>query len=192
MIIGSCFSGQGKHHIERGIVCQDASAFGFIGGSWYIGLTADGVGSCSKSDIGSKTAVETAKEVCIKGFPSDGDEAAILALMRTAFNTAMRSIEDIAEKNGDPLSLYDTTLDLFIWNGSRKLYYGHSGDGGIFVLETDGRYSEITSVQEGRDASSVVPLREGNHAWVFGVYEGDMAVAAAFTDSIRDNRVPPL
>ncbi|MCR4646748.1 MAG: protein phosphatase 2C domain-containing protein [Oscillospiraceae bacterium] len=192
MVLGSCYSLQGRSHKVTGTVCQDASVVKQIKGDWTVMAIADGVGSAPKSDIGSKTAVEVASDLCVKAFPIDGDDKAILALLRTSFNCAMREIVRIAEENGDELSYYDTTLDIVIFNGSSKLYFGHCGDGGIFVLNADGDYAEITTVQEGEEASSVIPLRNGNATWAFGVYEDEIAVVAAFTDGIRDKIVSPL
>lgn len=190
MILASFHSGQGKSHIKHNTPCQDASLIKRITGTWHVMATADGVGSCRKADIGSVVAVETAVSVCINGFPIDGSDDGILALLRTAFNAALRRIEAIADENNDPLDIYDTTLDVVIYNGYGKLYYGHSGDGGIFVLGADGIYKEITTVQEGEDANSVVPLRAGNAAWDFGTYRDSIGVVAAFTDGIRDKLVP--
>lgn len=192
MILGACYSFQGKSHKTSGTVCQDASCVKEIVGDWTVMAIADGVGSCPKSDIGSKTAVETATSLCLKAFPFDGDEQSILSLMRTAFNYAMREIIRIAKENNEDVAHYDTTLDLVIFNGSNKLYYGHSGDGGIYVLNSSGIYTEITNVQEGEEASSVMPLRSGNAFWEFGVYEDEIAVVASFTDGIRDKLTPPM
>ena len=192
MVIGSCYSFQGKAHILKNIACQDASRVEEIVGDWTVMATADGVGSCPKSDIGSKTAVNTAVQLCLKAFPFDGNDEAILSLLRTAFNGAMREITKVAKDAGDELYNYDTTLDIVIFNGSTKVYYGHCGDGGIFVLNSDGDYNEITSVQEGAEANSVVPLRNGNASWKFGIYEDEIAVVAAFTDGIRDKISSPL
>ncbi len=192
MVLGSCYSFQGKSHKVSDTVCQDASIVKEIVGDWTVMAIADGVGSCTKSDIGSKIAVETASELCVQAFPVDGNEKAILSLMQTAFNHAMRKIAKTAKENQDDVSDYDTTLDLVIFNGSNKLYYGHCGDGGIYVLNSSGVYTEITEVQEGEEASSVVPLRNGNTSWKFGVFEDEIAVVAAFTDGIRDKLTSPL
>ncbi len=192
MILGSNYSFRGKAHKVTNTVCQDASIVKVIVGDWTVMATADGVGSCPKSDIGSKTAVETASELCVNAFPIDGNDEAILALLRTAFNSAMRAISQKAKEAGEDIALYDTTLDVVIFNGSSKLYYGHCGDGGIFILNGDGDYKEITTVQEGEEASSVIPLRSGNGSWEFGIYEDEIAVVASFTDGIRDKLSSPL
>ncbi len=193
MLIGSCYSFQGKSHKLRGdIPCQDASLVRDIIGEWKVLCTADGLGSCANSARGAKVAVQAASELCVNAFPLDGHPQAILAMLQTAFNYANRAIAVAAEADGNAVESYDTTLDVVIWNGSNKVYYGHSGDGGIFVLTREGRYAEITTPQEGEEAASVCPLRCGNAEWAFGVYEGDAAIVASFTDGIRDQLTPPL
>lgn len=186
MVLGSCYSFQGKSHKISNTVCQDASLVKEIVGDWTVMATADGVGTCSKADVGAKTAVEVATSLCVEAFPLDGNDKAIISVLRTAFNRAMRAIYQIAKENDEDITNYDTTLDIVIFNGTNKLYYGHVGDGGIYVLNGDGKYTEITSVQEGEEASSVCPLRIGNESWEFGIYEAEIAVVAIFTDGIRD------
>ena len=193
MILCTSFSLQGKSHIKSGTPCQDASMTAGIIGDWTVIISADGVGSCPKSDIGSKTAVETAVQVCKDCFPPDGDEEGLLALLRTAFNAAYNKICRIAAENKDDVFEYETTLDVAIFNGADKVYYGHSGDGGIFVLNGDREYHEITKVQEGEEANSVSPLFSGNKVWEFGVYEDyKIATVACFTDGIRDKLSPQM
>ena len=61
MLIGFCFSTQGKSHEEKNLPCQDYSttlhAIDKLGREWAIAAVADGVGSCSNSQYGSETAV---------------------------------------------------------------------------------------------------------------------------------------
>ena len=193
MILCTSFSLQGKSHIKSETPCQDASITAGIIGDWTVIISADGVGSCAKSDIGAKTAVETALQICQDCFPPDGEEKGLLAMLRTAFNGAYNKICRIAAEHNDDVFQYETTLDVALFNGSDKIYYGHSGDGGIFVLNGDREYHEITKVQEGEEANSVSPLFSGNKVWDFGVYEDyKISAVACFTDGIRDKLSPQM
>ena len=192
MILYGCDSIQGKSHKINNTVCQDACAQACIMGNWIVSATADGVGSCRLSDIGSRIAVDTVVKVCTSYFPIDGDDEAIIALIRTSFNAALIRIYEKSVEDDEDFDLYNTTLDVVIFNGSGKVYYGHCGDGGIYTLSSDGSYKEITTVQEGEEANSVKPLRCGNKVWEFGIEEGDIAAVASFTDGIRDKLSPPI
>lgn len=192
MIIATKYSIQGSSHVKGNVPCQDASIVKDIIGNWVLMATADGVGSCKNSAIGSDIAVNAAADIITDSFPEDGSDDGITALIRTAFNHAMHKIVKRAEEDKQSVESYDTTLDVVIFNGGRKLYYGHCGDGGIFVLNGKGEYKEITKVQEGEESNSVKPLRTGNKEWEIGIYEDDeIGVIASFTDGIRDKLSPP-
>ena len=192
MILYGCNSIQGKIHKTNNIECQDACAQACIIGDWIVSFSADGVSSKRLSYYGAWIAVNEGLKVCVDYFPVDGNDEAILALLRTAFNAALSKIYEKSVEDNEDFDLYDTTLDGVIFNGSGKVYYGHCGDGGIYTLSSDGSYKEITTVQEGEEANSVKPLRCGNKVWEFGIEEGDIAVVASFTDGIRDKLSPPI
>ena len=51
---------KGRAHIEQGKPCQDYCQVKRINRNWIVAGIADGVGSASKAEIGSKIAVESA------------------------------------------------------------------------------------------------------------------------------------
>lgn len=56
---------KGKNHEKLNVVNQDAVIYECIGEDFVLGVS-DGVGSCSKADVGSMKAVEACKEVFMK------------------------------------------------------------------------------------------------------------------------------
>ena len=147
MIIDYGFSITGKSHADIGTCCQDNHKIKRLDNGWIIAAVADGVGSAAKSEIGSKIAVETVVSMCEEYMPWDYSLISIKSMMRTAYNYAFKQIVREAEKNGDPIEDYDTTLTMVIYDG-HKIIYGHSGDGAIIGLNTFGDYIPITTPQK--------------------------------------------
>lgn len=151
------YSLQGKNHITRGLPCQDSNKIAELRNGWFVAAIADGVGSAERSQEGAQTAVDTVVDFCRRYMPLDSDETNIISMLRTAFHAAMIAIYEIAEKENHSIESYDTTLSVVIFNGI-QLVYGHSGDGGIIVLDTWGNIVSITDQQKGSDGISVIPL----------------------------------
>ena len=172
MVLNYGFSITGKSHLKRNIVCQDSHKIKKMDNGWVIAAVADGVGSAENSHIGSKIAVETVVTFCEECMPYDYNVISIKSMMRTAYNYALKCIYREAEKTGNPVESYDTTLTMVIYDGHR-IIYGHSGDGAILGLTQYGNYVEITSPQKGADLVSVLPLRAGYTQWVIDSYEED-------------------
>lgn len=185
MIIDYGFSITGKSHADIGTCCQDNHKIKRLDNGWIIAAVADGVGSAAKSEIGSKIAVETVVSMCEEYMPWDYSLISIKSMMRTAYNYAFKQIVREAEKNGDPIEDYDTTLTMVIYDG-HKIIYGHSGDGAIIGLNTFGDYIPITTPQKGPDKVSVIPLRAGYTSWVIDSYDEELAAVLLMTDGTLD------
>lgn len=185
MVFDYAFSMVGKSHIEKGICCQDNHKVKRLENGWYIGAIADGVGSAKNSQIGSKIATETVVEMCDELMPWDYNTISIKSMMRTAYNYAYKKIMREAEKTGNPIESYDTTLSMVIYDG-HKIIYGHSGDGAIIGMNSFGNFVEITKPQKGPDGVTVVPLRAGYTQWKIDTYEEDLAAVLLVTDGMRD------
>jgi serine/threonine protein phosphatase PrpC len=169
-------------------VCQDSHLVVETPQGWLISAVADGVGSASKSDAGSKTAVEQSVGYLRQNIGEKWCQDQLQLLLKSAFRHALDSIIAIADD--ESLSSYDTTLTVALYNGS-QVVFGHSGDGGIVVLKNDGLYDKITEEQKGDEAASVHPLRF-EHCWVFDHSEDDIAAFALMTDGILDCFCPSL
>lgn len=191
MIFSYGYSLMGKSHIETNTPCQDSHFIEELENGWVLAGVADGVGSAKNSKEGSQLAVRSLLEFCKNNFPLEADGQGILALIRTGYSHAYKKVLQEAERKDQPLESFDTTLSLAIYNGSR-LYYGHSGDGGIIGLDIYGNYKPITKAQKGEDGISVLPLRSGPRIWEISSYEEDLAGVILVTDGILDILCPYL
>jgi len=191
MIFEYGFSVVGKSHIKKGTGCQDSHCIRKLENGWVIAAVADGVGSAKNSHIGSKIAAQTVVEFCDECMPWDYNLISIKSMMRTAYNFAYKLILREAQKSGEPIESYDTTLTMVIYDGHR-IIYGHSGDGAIIGLNTFGNYVAITRPQKGADGVSVIPLRSGYTQWVIDSYDEDLAAVILVTDGMLETICPYL
>lgn len=185
MLFDYGFSLIGKSHIAKGTCCQDKHKIKKLGNGWHIAAIADGVGSAVNSQIGSKIATETVVEMCEELMPWDYNTISIKSMMRTVYNYAFKRIMNEAEKTGNPIESYDTTLSMVIYDG-HKIIYGHSGDGAIIGMNSFGNFVEITKPQKGPDGVTVIPLRSGYTQWKIDTYEEELAAVLLVTDGMRD------
>jgi uncharacterized protein YpmB len=176
---------RGESHISEGTECQDANKFISCGNGWIVAAVADGVGSAKNSAKGSRIAVDTAVTFVAENMPLSYRENGIKRAIYLGFNAAFKQIMNQAEREHQDLESYDTTLSLVVFNGV-NLYYGHSGDGGIFGLTNTGRYVEITKPVKGQDGITVVPLRHGEDTWFIDAYREDLTSVLLVTDGMRD------
>ncbi len=181
----------GKSHQVSGLPCQDNHSIIRADNGWVIAAVADGVGSAERSGRGSRIAAETAAGFCARYLPWDESVIGIKSMLRTAFNHAFKCILREAEKTGNPVESYDTTLSVAVFDG-HQLIYGHSGDGGIIGLSVSGEYLPITHPQKGADGISVIPLRAGYTRWMIDRYDGELAGVLLLTDGMLDIITPAL
>ena len=179
------FSLVGKDHLYTGTPCQDYSDIIYLQNGWTIAAVADGVGSALRSDEGSKIAVTSALSFCSENFPTSIDAKNILAMLLLSFHRAFGKIRIHAENELADLEDFDTTLTVVCFYKG-MLFYGHCGDGGIFVVNRFGEASEVTIPQKGDDPSSVIPLRSGPEHWVFDQHSENVPVVLLATDGVRD------
>jgi hypothetical protein len=179
----------GSSHFTEGLSCQDANKFINLDNGWVVAAVSDGVGSAKNSSIGSNIAVETAVKFVAENLPLSYRENGIKRAIYLGFNAALKQIIRRAEIDKQCLESYDTTLSLVVFNGV-NLYYGHSGDGGIFGLTKSGVYTEITKPVKGQDGITVVPLRHGEDTWFIDAYREELSSVLLVTDGVRDALKP--
>jgi len=184
-ILSYYFSLVGKDHLYTGTPCQDYSDIICLQNGWTIAAVADGVGSALRSDEGSKIAVTSALSFCSDNFPTSIDAKSILDMLLLSFHRAFGNIRSHAENELADLEDFDTTLTVVCFYKG-MLFYGHCGDGGIFVVDRFGEASEITIPQKGDDPNSVIPLRFGPEHWVFDQHSTNVPVVLLATDGVRD------
>ena len=185
------FSQQGKSHIQKGVVCQDAHQIEILKNGWRVLVVADGVGSAKHSEDGSWLASETVAQVCKKNIRPAMNGEQILEVLKNAYQAALDRIELFCQEQDGKIEDYDTTLTTVIYTG-RMVYYGHAGDGGIIVRYDNGCYEMITVPQKGMDGISVRPLRAGGESWDFGIVGKGIAAVLLATDGMLDALLPPL
>lgn len=181
------FSICGQAHIKTGKVCQDSHKISCVNDTTIVAAIADGVGSAMYSDIGSRIAVETVVDFCTENI----DQEDTLQTIEEAFSTAFLQIQKKSDEDGNPINEYDTTLSMVIYKDNH-IWYGHSGDGGIIGLTTEGKYVAITTPQKGADMVSVIPLRAGADYWDIGESTLDFASIILVTDGMLDALTPYL
>jgi len=194
MIRSYGFSLTGSSHESNSTKCQDANKIRELANGVVIAAVADGVGSCKYSDIASKIAVELSTAFCEKKLKTCSNTNEFIKLIEEAFSQAELAIEKQSLQDNQPLSEYDTTLDLVIYNG-KQIIYGHCGDGGIIGLTVKGDYIKVTTPQK-KEGVYVVPLRNGsrnkNNTWVFGLVQDELASVLLATDGVYDTFFPYL
>ena len=179
----------GTYHVKNNIVCQDAHRIVKCGDDYVIAAVADGLGSEMYSDVASKIAAELSTEYCEQHIIQTSSPDEILSIIGISFANAQRAIEETAQSNEHDINQYDTTLSLAVLIED-TLYYGHSGDGGIVALTTDGCYENVTEQQRDEEAC-VFPLFFED-MWVFGQYDRKVCSVFLATDGMYETLFPYL
>ena len=182
MYITYAFSLKGKAHDKSGKPCQDYSKVEQIDDNIIVAITADGVGSAARAEVGSYEAVEAIMEF-LQQNTTDMASGGLLYTLKEAYTYALSRIRKRVQEEQGLEKDYDTTLDVGILKDN-VLYYGHVGDGGIIVRNFSGKFEAVTSAQKGADGNSVIPLRFEEH-WVFGKKK-DVSAVLLMTDGIWD------
>ena len=180
-----------SHLSKKGGVCQDSCDAKKLQNGWVIAAIADGLGSAKHSEIGSSIAVETVISFSETNIPDLWHDESMLSLLRTAFHCALKQIKEKADSDRNHVRDYETTLTSVIYNGTNAVF-GHVGDGGVIALNHYGEFSLLTVAQKGETFNSVVPLRAGPDAWMFGKTEESIAALLMMTDGIYDVACPWL
>lgn len=178
-----------SHSQQPGGICQDAAGTVCLENGWMAAAVADGLGSAARSDIGSTVAVDTVLDFVKRYIPQQWENESMQALLRIAFHTAQRAVAARAQQDKMPLSEYDTTLTAAIYNG-RDVVYGHVGDGGIVILNSDGEFDSLTCAQKGEAFNTTYPLASGPKYWTFGNSHGNICGFLMMTDGIYDIACP--
>jgi serine/threonine protein phosphatase PrpC len=184
------FSLQGKDHVGSGTPCQDYHVIFHLNASCVIAIIADGVGSAKLSDIGAKVATETVLAY-LKNHLHDGDDNTIMEVLEDAYQKGLDQLQSLSKDFRTNIEDFDTTLTTAIIKPN-KIFYGHSGDGGVILLLENGAYEKLTLPQKGQGGgTSVIPLRFSEQ-WEFGVTEESAVSVLLATDGIYDTFSPHL
>ena len=179
------------HMDKKDGVCQDHSDVIQTADGHTIAVIADGLGSASKSDIGSRIAVETVISYISENIRKSREDRFYTALLKEAYSRAYTAVIRYAKKIGEAPSELNTTLTSAVYDG-KKLYYGQCGDGGIIALTYNGEYVCVTQVKKGEAFNETFPLLGGEANWSFGKYDGSICALTMMTDGIFDIVCHPL
>lgn len=189
MIYHYAVSEIGAYHIKNKTVCQDSYSYLKISEHFAIGVVADGLGSELHSEVASEMACSVSIAYCREKIKEDYSKDQILQVIKESFHRALDAINQYVNEHKEDVSQYDTTLSLAVYlNGN--VYYGHSGDSGIIILNEDGTYEALTIKQQD-DFGCVYPLCSGEKKWVFG-YKNKVGSVLLATDGLFDIFFPYL
>lgn len=167
-----CFSKQGLSHKQRGLPCQDYSKHITTMHGWHVVAIADGVGSLRLSEKASQCAVEAVCQFWSVFSGNDEHESCMFSCIRASMNYALQKVAQLQDNLGSTL---ETTLHIAILT-NHSLYWGHCGDGGVFISLTNGDVKAITSpmIKKGHH---VIPLSAGPSAWECGYMDAKSIVS---------------
>ena len=180
----------GPYHIENALPCQDSFYVKSDNNGVVYASTADGLGSESFSDVGSRIASQKSCEYCMEQYNSGMPFSEVKKIMNNAFVNAYKAVLEEAQSTGNSPDEYDTTLCLVIFDNNH-VFYGQSGDSGIIALMKTGEYVQLTTQQRDEDGY-VFPLCSGPNMWVFGEVEEPVSSVMLMTDGVWEQICPPL
>lgn len=151
----------GTKHITGGTPCQDAVDYEIIPGDQIIiGAVSDGMGSASRSEVGSKLAVKTALSQmkstrCWQNQPENDEQ--VQDIFYAVLGTVKAALKKEAEKGGYSVEDLDCTLLVFVatpnWLAAMQV-----GDGQIVVRPRDGNYQLLFMPDKGEFANVTTPV----------------------------------
>lgn len=180
----------GPYHIDNGIPCQDSFYIKRDNNGVVYASAADGLGSESNSDDGSRIASQKSCDYCMEHYTSGMPFSEVKKIMNNAFVTAYKAVLEEAQAAGNSPDEYDTTLCMVIFDDGH-VFYGQSGDSGIIALMESGEYVPLTTQQRDEDGY-VFPLCSGPSMWVFGEVEAPVSSVMLMTDGVWEQICPPL
>lgn len=175
----------GTSHKKNNKPVQDFSTCMRID-KYIVLFTADGLGSSRHSDVAAKELVRHSQEFVIEfnyNTCTISDDV-LPALLNVCFHNTNQWYQSKYNKD---LNDYLSTLDIAVLNTkSGRLFYAHSGDGGIITRDLYGEYHCITKEQKPQymPANYVYPFHKSDY-WEFGQSENVSAVMI-ITDGLLD------
>lgn len=170
----------GTKHLERGTVCQDASAVKLLSDDRIAACVCDGLGSCAHSDIAARIGAETFVNAVADEFPEQVDDETMKKHLFRAAQSALDQInQQVYEDHGEARE-YETTLHGAVFLNDGMVYVLHAGDGAVIVLHEDGKFSSTSAEKHsGELAGAVIPLSGGEKTWE--VYRFDHVCSVLMT-----------
>ena len=190
---------RGAKNARRKVACQDYAAdvkIPELHSDTIIAAVADGMGS---ADLGQTGAFESTKSAIdhVGSLLRSRRRALrpynLETILNTAMNGARMALEDIAERNGNSLQRYATTLLLVVYTKG-VLGAAQIGDGVAVVAGSDGKFITFSKPTRGEYANETtsVTSRRALQSCQIDIVQADIRQIALFTDGmvnlLLDNR----
>jgi len=188
----------GPLHIIKGIPCQDAYAYEVLPSGHVIITIADGLGSATMSEIGSRIAVDDAVEAIRNKTTDEMNNTTISSIARDSVAAARKALEEKAVSLQCSLRDLACTFISVVMHED-NLAVAHIGDGAVIARKGD----DLIVISEPGDseyANEVTPLT--SKKWeeslnITPVYSG-ISGMMAFSDGLQraalrkseDGRIP--
>ena len=172
---------RGKNHIAQGMVLQDYHKLQLMDDQTIFVVVADGVGSEPRADEGAEIACTSAAayfDTHISDVKKDPR-----TFMKHSFKAAKDAIAAAARSAGIDARQMNTTLHA-AWMTEKGVWWGHAGDGGIFLMDDSGTLEMPTEPMTAENGEYVIPLLAGEAWWQFGFSEGHYQSVLLCTDGI--------
>lgn len=172
---------RGKNHIAQGMVLQDYHKLQLMDDQTVFVVVADGVGSEPRADEGAEIACTSAAayfDTHISDVKKDPR-----TFMKHSFKAAKDAIAAAARSAGIDARQMNTTLHA-AWMTEKGVWWGHAGDGGIFLMDDSGTLEMPTEPMTAENGEYVIPLLAGEAWWQFGFSEGHYQSVLLCTDGI--------
>lgn len=155
---------RGVKHLERGIPCQDYSAYKHLSEDHIIGAISDGMGSAKHSDLGSKVAVETAifELSQVNWQPL---ERGLNPYARTLFSSVLEAVrlEISNQANRNSYQVEDLACTLIVFSATpHQLIAMQVGDGLLVVRSEGGDYKLLFEPDKGEFANETTSVTSTN------------------------------
>lgn len=190
---------RGAKNARRKVACQDYAAavkIPELHSDTIIATIADGMGSADLGQTGAKESTKAAIDHARSLLRSRRRTLRpynLETILNAAMNGARMALEDIAERNGNSLQRYATTLLLVVYTkgiiGAAQI-----GDGGVVVADRDGKFVTFSKPTRGEYANETISVtsRRALQSCQIDIAQADIRQIALFTDGmvnlLLDNR----
>lgn len=146
---------QGVSHREAGLPCQDNDHCQILPGGEVLVAVADGAGSASRSQEGSRLAVEQVVVELATALATQQpqDKHAWRMLILEVFRKTCAALRQYADAESCPPMLFATTLTVAILSGE-QLVVGQVGDGVVVAQTASGSFTTVAYPERGEYANT--------------------------------------
>jgi hypothetical protein len=178
----------GSSHERHNKPCQDAHHFQALLGNSLVIAVADGAGSASLSEVGSKIAVAAAVEAVVLRWSTTPpiEENEWRAFLVDALQSALRSVE--AEALAREVSIRELASTLIVLLASpEQVAVGQIGDGAVVLGGKEGEVISLTLPDSGEylNETSFLISPDAIEMAQFNIWQGSVSKLALFSDGLQ-------